>query len=49
MFQFGTAQPVFYPSLAENFAFEATLEQLWFRRRTFHVPNLIHKLLQRIR
>ena len=24
------------------------LERLWFRRRTFHVPNLMHKLLQRI-
>ena len=23
----------------------STLERLWFRRRTFHVPNLMHKLL----
>ena len=24
------------------------LERLWFRRQTFHVPNLMHKLLQRV-
>ena len=24
------------------------LERLWSRRRTFHVPNIMHKLLQRI-
>ena len=34
------AQPFFSPGPARNFTFEATLEQLWFRRRVFHVPNL---------
>ena len=45
LFQFGTAQPFFSPSSAGNFAFGATLETLWFRRRTFHEPSLMHKLL----
>ena len=45
LFQFGTTQPFFLPDPAGNFAFGATLERLWFRRRTFHVPNLMHKLL----
>ena len=26
----------------------STLERLWFRQWAFHVPNLMHKLLQRI-
>ena len=38
-------QPFFSPIPAGNFTFGATLEQLWFRCWTFHVPNLKHKLL----
>ena len=38
------AQPLFTPTPARNFDCGTTLEQLWFRRRTFHVPNLMHKL-----
>ena len=34
-------QPFFSPIQAGSFAFGATLERLWFRRRTFHVPNLM--------
>ena len=45
LFQFGMALPFFSPGPAGNCAFGATLEWLWFRRRTFHVPNLMHKLL----
>ena len=44
LFQFGTAQPFFPPIPAGNFDFEVTLERFWFRRRTFHMLNLIHKL-----
>ena len=32
-------------SPAGNFDFGTTLERLWFRPRTFHVLNLMHKLL----
>ena len=39
------AQPFFTPSPAGNFDCGTTLERLWFRRRTFHVPNLMHKFL----
>ena len=34
----------FSPGLAENFDFGTALERLFFRRRTFHVPNQMHKL-----
>ena len=44
LFQFGTAQQFFTPSPARNFDCGTTLERFWFRRRTFLVPNLMHKL-----
>ena len=42
--QFETAQPFFSPGLAGNFDSGTVLERLCFRRRTFHVPNQMHKL-----
>ena len=44
LFQFGTAQQFFTPSLTRSFDCGTTLERFWFRRRTFLVPNLMHKL-----
>ena len=38
-------EPFFPPSPTGNFVFGTTLERLWFRHRTFHAPNLMHKLL----
>ena len=44
LFQFGTAQQFFTPSPTRNFDCGTTLERFWCRRRTFLVPNLMHKL-----